>query len=159
MSSFVIEQREYTDADVVRLVAEVQQEYVVRYGGPDDQVVNEGDFAPPNGVFLVGRLDGDPVAMGGWRFVDGSIAEIKRMYVAERARRRGLARRLLAELERRATAAGATRLILNTGTEQPEALALYEACGYLPAPPYGHYAEAELARFYGKDLNLGGAGS
>jgi GNAT superfamily N-acetyltransferase len=74
------------------------------------------------------------------------------MYVARAARRRGLARQLLAELERTAAAAGVSRLLLNTGPEQPEAVALYERAGYRPVPGFGHYACHPDALFYGKDL-------
>lgn len=149
---FVIEVRPYDDPDVTRMVAEVQAEYVELYGGPDAAAVDPAEFAPPAGLFLVGLLDGAAVAMGGWRRLSGAEAEIKRMYVARAARRRGLARQLLAELERTAAAAGVSRLLLNTGPEQPEAVALYERAGYRPVPGFGHYACHPDALFYGKDL-------
>jgi GNAT superfamily N-acetyltransferase len=148
----VIEKRSYADPDVQRLVAEVQQEYVRRYGGPDAAAVDPTEFAAPDGLFLVGLRDGVPVAMGGWRRIGDGTAELKRMYVAESARRQGLARALLAELERTAAAAGFGELVLNTGVPQPEAVALYEAAGYLPAAPFGHYAGYPQALFYGKKL-------
>lgn len=147
---FVLEQRPYTDADVQALVAQVQQEYVVRYGGPDRAAVDPAEFAPPNGIFLVGLIDGEPVAMGGWRRMTATRAELKRMYVAAPARRRGLARQILTELEARAAAAGIVELVLNTGLEQPEAVALYEAAGYRPVRGFGYYADAPRALFYGK---------
>jgi GNAT superfamily N-acetyltransferase len=147
-----IERRSYTDPDVRRLVAEVQEEYVRRYGGPDAAAVDPGEFDPPDGLFLVGLLDGIPVATGGWRRIGAGTAEIKRMYVSEAARRRGLARALLTELERTAGAAGFAELVLNTGPEQPEAVALYESSGYAPAPPFGYYARFPRALFYAKRL-------
>lgn len=134
------------------MIAEVQAEYVVRYGGPDDAVVVPGEFEPPSGLFVVGLLDGVPVATGGWRRLAATVAEIKRMYVSVTARRRGLARLVLAELERTAAADGIVRLILNTGPEQPEAIALYEQTGYRPAPAFGHYACIDGALFYAKEL-------
>ena len=57
------------------LIAEVQQEYVVRYGGPDTTPVDVREFAPPRGRFLVGYLDVQPVAMGGIRLVAGDVAD------------------------------------------------------------------------------------
>ncbi len=155
---FVIEPRSYTDAEVQRLVTAVQEEYLRRYGGPDGAAVDADDFAPPAGLFLVGVLDGMPVATGGWRRIDHGTAEIKRMYVAERARRRGLARSVLAELERSAASAGYREVVLNTGPEQPEAVALYEAAGYVPAAPFGHYACHPRALFYRKRLAASAAG-
>lgn len=154
MQEFVIEARPYGDADVVRLVAEVQAEYVRLYGGEDAAAVDPAEFEPPTGLFLVGVLDGAPVATGGWRRHGADVAEIKRMYVVPRVRRAGLARRMLAELESTAAAAGIERLILNTGPEQPEAVALYEQAGYHPIPGFGHYACHPHALFYGKALRL-----
>jgi GNAT superfamily N-acetyltransferase len=149
---FEIEIRAYDDPDVARMVDEVQTEYVARYGGPDQAAVDPAEFAPPDGLFLVGLLDGTPVAMGGWRRRGGSQAELKRMYVSAAARRRGIARLLLAELERTAAAAGITRLLLNTGPAQPEAVALYRQAGYTPVPGFGHYACHPDALFFGKSL-------
>jgi GNAT superfamily N-acetyltransferase len=149
---FVIEARRYDDAVVSRLVAEVQQEYVERYGGPDETVVDPEEFTPPDGLFLVGLLAGEPVASGGWRRHSETSAEIKRIYVSASARRRGLARMMLGALEQSAREAGITRLVLGTGTEQPEAVALYEVAGYTTTDGFGHYAGAPKALFFGKDL-------
>ena len=63
-------------------------------------------------------------------------AEIKRMWVAPAARRRGLGRRLLAALEDAARAAGHRHVVLDTSSGQPEALAMYRALGYLEVPDY-----------------------
>lgn len=147
---FVIETRPYDDPDVARMVDEVQAEYVARYGGPDAATVDPAEFAPPRGLFLVGLLDGVPVAMGGWRRRGDAEVEIKRMYVTSAARRLGLARRMLVELERTAAEAGADTIVLNTGPAQPEAVALYEQAGYTPVPGFGHYACHPEALFFGK---------
>lgn len=77
-------------------------------------------------------------------------AEVKRMYVVPEARRLGLARRILAALEDSAWAAGRTRIVLVTGTEQPEATALYISSGYTPHTKFGHYGKYEDARFFAK---------
>ena len=145
--------------DASTLIAEVQQEYVRRYGGQDDTPIDVTEFATPRGLFLVGYLHGEPVACGGWRahdgdepgFADGD-AEIKRMYVVPGARGRGLARTVLAELERTAVAAGRRRLVLETGLRQPEAIGLYTSSGYVEIPRFGlHRCEASC-RCYAKLL-------
>lgn len=143
----------YTDPVVHGLVEQVQQEYVRRYGGRDDAPVDPAEFAPPLGVFLVAWLAGEPVGCGGWRRlpVPGAV-EVKRMYVAPPARGRGVARAILAELERSAAAAGAAQVLLETGIEQPEALALYRSSGYLAVPGFGHHAGRPKARSFGKPL-------
>lgn len=144
--------------DVQRLVAAVQQEYVNRYGGEDSTPFEPAEFAPPRGTFLVGYLDGVAVASGGWRaraagpeFAEGD-AELKRMYVVPEARGRGLARQVLAELERSAVAAGRRRLVLETGTRQPEAIALYLSSGYTEIPRFGVHRCAPGSRCFGKLL-------
>jgi GNAT superfamily N-acetyltransferase len=141
----------YEAPEAAELVEEVQQEYVLRYGGRDATPVDPAEFEPPNGLFLVGYLDGVGVACGGWRS-HGDDAEIKRMYVRPTARRSGLARAMLAELERTALAAGHRRIILETGSKQPEAVALYRSDGYTDIAPFGHYADAPQSIHLGKDL-------
>ena len=154
---------EFADARVQRLVAEVQAHYVVIYGGPDDSPVDPAEFQPPQGLFALGTVDDEEVAMGGWRqrpdlaaLFDGTrVAEIKRMYVAPSGRRRGYAQRVLAFLEDTAHDAGAELLVLETGTMQPDAIALYEASGYQPTLRFGHYADSDLSRYYAKRLDRG----
>lgn len=145
--------------DSQRLVAEVQREYVARYGGPDATRIDPAEFAPPRGLFLVGYLDDRPVACGGWRTRDGDEpgladgdAEIKRMYVVPDARGRGIGRALLAELERTAAAAGRCRSVLETGLRQPEAIGLYTSCGYREIPGFGVHRCAPESRCLGKRL-------
>ena len=149
----------FTHADAQLLVAEVQAEYVVRYGGPDNTPMDPTVFDEPAGAFFVGYLDDVPVAMGGWRMRPDVVrldsrqaAEIKRMYVAPRGRRRGLARVVLAHLEQTARNAGADVIVLETGIAQPEAIALYESSGYEPVEKFGHYAWSPKSRCYGKRL-------
>ena len=146
----------YGHPDAMLLIAEVQAEYVLRYGGPDDTPLDPLMFEPPLGSFYVGYLDVDgsrrPVASGAWRrhedvaaFGTHRTAEVKRMYVVPAARGRGLAREVLAHLEATAAEAGA------------EAMALYESSGYLPIPGFGHYAWSPSNRCYAKPLPTTGA--
>jgi GNAT superfamily N-acetyltransferase len=151
-ADLTIVSRRYLHYDVVRLVADVQAEYVLRYGGPDETPVDPAHFDPPQGLFLVGYVDGKAVATGAWRVKDTDVAEIKRMYVAQAARRRGIAQLILADLESTAAAAGHREIWLETGSAQPEAIALYHRSGYTPIAPFGHYADAEQSVHLGKLL-------
>lgn len=162
MSNLDIRPSRYDDPDAKRLIDEVQQEYVRRYGGPDESPVDPQEFADPSGLFLVGYAAAEPVTMGGWRRHGDEhpetrwaspAAEIKRMYVAESARGRGHARAMLARLEETAAAAGVRWLLLETGLRQPEAIALYRSAGYDIVSAFGHYADAELSIHLGKRLS------
>jgi GNAT superfamily N-acetyltransferase len=149
----------FTSPDVAGLVREVQAEYVVRYGSPDETPLDPSVFDPPQGRFFVGYRAGSPVAMGGWRLRPGlgalgrsRAAEIKGMYVAPSARGGGLARLMLEHLEATARAAGADVMVLETGLAQPEAIALYTSSGYEPVPPFGFYAWSPQVRCFGRRL-------
>ncbi|WP_053852466.1 GNAT family N-acetyltransferase [Streptomyces sp. NRRL B-24085] len=156
-----IRQVSFDHPDAVKLNDEVQAEYHVRYGdGGDATVLAPEDFEPPNGVYLIAYDETDaPVATGGWRAQDangeGNLdgdAELKRMYVVQPARGRGLARRILTALEDHARAAGRTRMVLETGTKQPEAIALYTSSGYEPCVKFGYYRHYEDSRCFAKAL-------
>jgi GNAT superfamily N-acetyltransferase len=154
--------RPYGHPDVVALTAQVQEHYRELYGGPGDESrVEVADFEAPTGHFLVGYLEGVPVAMGGWRRLGArpglpspSTAEIKRMYVAPPARQMGLSRVVLAELEASARAAGIDWLVLETGQPQTSAVRLYRSSGYVEVDgtPYGHYLGEPDVVHLGKSL-------
>jgi GNAT superfamily N-acetyltransferase len=146
--------------DALRLIAELQQVYRERYGGEDATEVDPREFDTPGGFFVVGYAGGEPAACGGWRerragqaaaLRDGD-AEVKRMYVAAAHRGKGYARAVLAELERTARAAGLRRVVLETGTEQPEAIALYTSSGYVPMAGFGAYVDSPTSRYFAKAL-------
>ena len=143
----------YADPVAQELIGRVQQEYVQRYGGPDGAVVSPEEFEPPHGLFLVAEVDGAPAACGAWRSLGDGRAEMKRVYVDPAFRRRGLAQVIVDAVEADAARAGIRSLVLNTGPEQPEALALYAALDYTPVPPFGIYADEPRAVFLGKDLH------
>ncbi|MEU6507213.1 MULTISPECIES: GNAT family N-acetyltransferase [Streptomyces] len=147
--------------DAVKLNDEVQAEYAERYGDDGDAtVLDTADFTPPGGVYLIAYDEFDrPVATGGWRSQDRNEegnedgdAELKRMFVIAEMRGRGLARRILAALEEDARAAGRRRMVLETGTKQPEAIALYTSCGYEPCAKFGYYRHHEESRCFAKRL-------
>ena len=99
----------------------------------EDIFATERTFEEPRAGFIVVYARGRPVACGGLRSLGPELAEIKRMFVTASARHQGHARRVLAELERRAKAYGARRVRL-LGTEVlHEARALYASAGYVEA--------------------------
>src|SRR3954453_221673 len=104
----------YDDPVATLLIDRVQQEYVTRYGGPDEAEVDPAEFLPPEGLFLVAEVDGVPAGCGAWRVHGPGIVEVKRMYVEPAFRRLGLAQVVLDELEATATAAGHRAVVLNS---------------------------------------------
>lgn len=122
------------------LLAALAGEYAARYGGSAEQIhaglraYPAAEFAPPHGGLVVGLLDGCPVTGGAFRrfgLVDGAeTAELKRIWTDHRHRRRGFGRALMERLEERIAARGYRAVYLTTGDRQPEAEALYLACGY-----------------------------
>ncbi|MFI7589279.1 GNAT family N-acetyltransferase [Spongisporangium articulatum] len=158
VSDLVIRPEPFTSPTARALTAAVNEVYRQRYGGVDETPIEDDEFDPAaGGGFLVGLLAGEPVACVGFRRAEPpaapGTAEMKRMYVAESARRRGFGRRLLAALEDAVRAAGYTDLVLDTGTEQPEAIALYESSGYTRIPNYSIYQDSPLNRAYAKHLD------
>ncbi len=102
------------------------------------------EVTPPAGLFLVAYLRGEPVGCGAVKHHPGEASEIKRMWVAEPARGLGIARRLLAELEKEAVASGAGTAHLETNETLVEAIALYRSAGYVEVPafneePFAHH--------------------
>jgi GNAT superfamily N-acetyltransferase len=132
--------RVHPDDDLARpLFAELAVEYDTRYGTLFGSAAQEltrypaAEFLPPDGELVLLLQDGVPVAGGAFRrHPDPGTAEVKRMWTSSAHRRRGLARRVLAELEQRATDRGYTRMFLTTGPLQPEAKALYLTAGWTP---------------------------
>lgn len=102
------------------------------------------ELTPPAGFLLVARLREEPVGCGGLKFHENAPAELKRMWVAPRARGLGLGRRLLLALEDKAREAGVAVLHLETNGTLTEAIELYRHSGYQEVEafndePYAHH--------------------
>lgn len=95
---------------------------------------------PVRGIYLIAHVDTLAVGMGALRPLDELSAEIRRLYVLPSHRRLGVARLILAELERQALHFGYRVLRLETGNRQRAALRLYEACGFHRIDAYAPYA-------------------
>ncbi|HEX4058192.1 MAG TPA: GNAT family N-acetyltransferase [Galbitalea sp.] len=98
------------------------------------------ELEAPGVTVFAARDDGTVVGMAALVDRGDGSAELKRMFVPEAARGRGVARALLRTVERHAAQAGLTVLQLETGPLQLAALALYESCGFELIPNFGKYA-------------------
>jgi GNAT superfamily N-acetyltransferase len=132
-----------SDPVVAPLLAGLAGEYEHRYGPVDEMAqAHPDEFDPPTGAFVALLDGGQIVAGGGIRWKEDTICEVKRMWTAPTHRRQGHAVIVLAALEDIARQRGYTRVQLETGPRQPEAIALYERLGYGRIPAFGCYAEA-----------------
>jgi len=140
-----------TSAVAAALIAALNEELSARYPEPGATHfhLDPGEVAPGTGIFLVARWFGRPVGCGALRCLREAalmrqlgprVGELKRMYVAPDLRGKGIGRALLARLEAEARALGLARLVLETGTRQAEALALYRRAGFTGISAYGEYA-------------------
>ena len=134
------------DTDVSR---ELQRRFFAditsRYPGwdPDEAPsADPADLNPPTGAWIVAYLDGEPVGCAGLKSVDAEMVEVRRVFLDESARGRGIGRRLLEELEQHARRLGYKRVRLTTGDRQPEALGLFRAAGYGEVGDFDGYAYA-----------------
>jgi GNAT superfamily N-acetyltransferase len=134
------------------LVAALLDELRTLYGEEDEDAPSPDDLASPKGVFLVASRNREPVGCGGIKHFADGIAEVKRMYVVPAARRSGVARAVLAEVEAEARRRGYRELRLETGVKQPEAIALYQSAGFELIPCWGVYARAPSSRCLAKRL-------
>jgi GNAT superfamily N-acetyltransferase len=103
-------------------------------------------------VYLLAWREGVAVGCGALRRLDQHRGELRRMFVTQHARREGVGRALLARLEAEALALGYRRLLLETGTRQKPAAALYRAAGWRRIPPYGNFVGDPTSVCFGKTL-------
>jgi putative acetyltransferase len=137
-------------ADAHRLICELDSEIAALY--PDSPIngINAIEFDRNGGYFVVARQAGHAVGCGGFRHVDESCAEIKRMFVRASARRHGIAREILRHLEAEICRQGYSTIVLETGCDNAAALALYQAEGYLPIPAFLGYVGIPISRCFAK---------
>ncbi|GAA1645504.1 GNAT family N-acetyltransferase [Catellatospora bangladeshensis] len=129
----LIQHREITHPDVTALVLAAETELFTRYPGTTRSPLD------PHARFVVAYVLSRPVGCGAIVPYSQGVGELRRLYVQPAHRRAGVARRILAALERRATAQGLDSIIAETGVNQPEAITLFESAGYDRTEPYGRY--------------------
>ena len=129
------------------LINELNADIEARY--PDDTdnyfTLTEEDVRPDNGGFFIAYLDGVPSGCGACRTLDDGSVELKRMYSRPAARGNGIGTALVSHLCGVARDLGRTRVVLETGPEQPEAIHVYEKAGFTPIPLFGQYLESNTS--------------
>lgn len=94
-----------------------------------------------------------PLGCGAIKYFNAHTMEIKRMYTSEESRGKGIASKILAELENWTKELSFKKCVLETGVKQPEAIGLYQKNGYNKITNYGQYANVESSICFEKLLN------
>lgn len=139
-------------AAVAELLRQSDAHAQALYPPESNHLVDVDALARPNVRFFVARLDGKAVGCGSLVLGKPGKAEIKRMFVSEAARGKGVARALLAAIEEAALGAGIEKIRLETGIASHAALALYHRFGYRERGPFGDYRPDPLSVFMQKRL-------
>jgi putative acetyltransferase len=137
-------------ADALELTQRLFSELEDLYGkGTIENFVDEnGSFK----YFLVIKSDNINIACGGVNHINDTTAEVKRMYVREEYRGKGISNLVLNALEEFIKNNGYTRIILETGGKQPVAVSLYKKFGYSEIPCYARHSLDPESICFAKDL-------
>ena len=140
------------DPRVQRLVGELDQLQTSLYPAESNHLDPIEVLESPEVTFLAAFVGDEVIGCGAAKRMPGRYGEIKRVYVDSAARGRGVGRAIMEALEADLLAHGINFARLETGVCQPEALALYEHCGYVRISPFGDYREDPLSIFLEKRL-------
>jgi DNA-binding MarR family transcriptional regulator/GNAT superfamily N-acetyltransferase len=129
---------EHPDAQrcLAAYVAELNARSEVPFDPTTGSTAEPVEVRPPHGVFVVAYLRGTAMGCGALKHHDGRVSDLKRMWVHDGARGRGVGRRLLEDLERRAVEHGDTAVRLETSGLLTEAIGLYLSAGYVEVEPF-----------------------
>ncbi|NNF64657.1 MAG: GNAT family N-acetyltransferase [Acidimicrobiia bacterium] len=116
--------------------AELSRLFETGYDPDSDAGFDVSEFQGPDGAMMIIRNGRDPIGCGAVRVFDAGRAEIKRMWIYDNHRGKGLATRLLSTLEQWAIDRGLERVVLDTNSALTTAIAMYQAKGYVEIDRY-----------------------
>ena len=124
------------------LIDKLNKYLLQQYGGLQDfySQFNKIDNIPD---VVVAYWNNEPAGCGCFKKFDESCVEVKRMFVADEYRGKGIGTAVLNELEKWATELGNNSIVLEMGNRQPEAAVLYKKQGFKVIPNYGQYIGME----------------
>lgn len=140
-----------TNPDFVELVKLLDQDLAIRDGKDHAFFAQYNKIDLINYVVLI-YLNDKPIGCGAIKPYDDTVMEVKRMYTLPEHRGMGYASEVLNELEEWASELGYASCILETGLKMPEAIHLYEKCGYVRIPNYGQYIGIAISVCFEKKL-------
>ncbi|MFD2285154.1 GNAT family N-acetyltransferase [Pedobacter petrophilus] len=140
------------DVDFKQLIILLDQDLAIRDG---DEHAFYSQFNKVDAIkeVIVAYINETPAGCGAIKKFSDDTVEVKRMFVHSDYRKKGTAARIVGELENWAAELGFSQCVLETGKKQPEAIALYQKCGYQITPNYGQYIGVENSICMAKALN------
>jgi putative acetyltransferase len=143
-----------TDSDntgFIRLVKDLDA-YLAEIDGKEHAFYSQFNKIDKIKYAVVVFDDSKPSGCGAMKEHSPTTMEIKRMYTVPESRSKGIAGKVLTELESWAAELSFEKCVLETGKRQPEAIALYQKAGYKIIPNYGQYAGIENSVCFEKEL-------
>ncbi len=138
------------------LIAKSDVYLAALYPAESNHIESIQALALPSALFLGGYIAGELVACGAVKTIteDGTYGEIKRVFVLESHRGKGLSKAIMRRLEAHLKASGVRIARLETGIKQPESLGLYKRLAYVERGPFGNYSSDPLSVFMEKRLEI-----
>ena len=149
---FKIVRTNSSDKDFIALVKLLDADLQIR-DGEDHPFFAQYNKLDNIKYAVVAYLDEIPVGCGAIKQYDEHTMEIKRMFVNPELRGKGIATKVLIELENWVRELNFSKCILETGKRQPEAIRLYQKNGYEIIPNFGQYKNVESSVCFEKTIN------
>jgi putative acetyltransferase len=142
MATLRLQRTDSSDPNFIELVRRLDADLAER-DGEDHSFYAQFNKIDKIKHAIVAYEDDRPAGCGAIKEYSPDTMEVKRMYTSPENRGRGIASKVLKELELWASELSYEKCILETGKRQPEAIALYKKRGYQVIPNYGQYADVE----------------
>ncbi len=151
-----IENLDPDSPEVQVLIAASNAYYIDLYPAESNHLESNEDLKRSNVLFVGCRIENEIVASGAAKIMqdDGNYAEIKRVFVLDHHRGKGLSNKIMCYLETELQNRGIKLIRLETGVKQPEALGLYRKLGYRERGPFGSYVTDPFSVFMEKYVSV-----
>ena len=147
----LIKQVDPTLVEVVELIHQLDEYQESMYPAESNHLDSLDELSKPNVDFLAAYADSEICGIGAVKVLS-DYGEIKRLYVPEKHRGKGIAKEIVEELENCLVKRSIFTARLETGIHQHEAIDLYKRLGYLEVAPFGDYIKDPLSLFMEKKI-------
>ena len=151
MPEIILKRTNSENPDFLELVKQLDADLAIR-DGEEHAFYNQFNKLDTIKNVVVAYCNTEAIGAAGIKNYAPGIMEIKRMFVKTEYRGKGIAAKILTELEKWARELKYKKCILETGIRQPEAIALYKKCDYMKIPNYGQYRDAPSSLCFEKSL-------